>query len=237
MSNRLSTVLNILSVLILVGAVAAAGYFYYQYKVVLSQKSSTRVAAEVEKTIKAVGNLMVLPKGESPTLATVTDVEKLRTQDFFKNAQNGDKVLIYQKALKAILYRPSTNKIVDVGPVKLEQKGTVAGTSTTQKPTPASGQKQTSSPVSVALYNGSTISGVTATVEAKLKDNFPNVTVVARQSASRFDYSGILVVDTKGTNTSAAEDLAAFLGGKVGAKPVDEATPSADLLILIGNRK
>lgn len=57
---------------------------------------------------------MELPAGEQPTLATVADQEKLKGQDFFSHAQNGDKLLIYPKAKKAILYRPSTGKIIEV---------------------------------------------------------------------------------------------------------------------------
>ncbi len=38
-------------------------------------------------------------------------------QPFFANAQVGDKVLIYYKAKKAILYNPTDNKIVEVGPI------------------------------------------------------------------------------------------------------------------------
>ncbi len=54
---------------------------------------------------------------ETPSFATVNDVTKLQGQDFFKNAQNGDKVIIFQKSQRAMLYRPSTKKVVEYGPV------------------------------------------------------------------------------------------------------------------------
>ncbi|MBI5357887.1 hypothetical protein HZB74_03515 [Candidatus Saccharibacteria bacterium] len=63
--------------------------------------------------------MVEVPQGEEPTIATVQDVSKLQNQAFFKNAQNGDKVLIYSQAKKAILYRPSTDKIIEVGPVNI----------------------------------------------------------------------------------------------------------------------
>jgi hypothetical protein len=72
--------------------------------------------AEVKGILEKVGKLTVLPK-ETPTIATVADVKSLQKQPFFEKAQNGDKVLIFERARRAILYRPSTNKIIEIGPV------------------------------------------------------------------------------------------------------------------------
>jgi hypothetical protein len=68
---------------------------------------------EIESLTATIGKFMELPKGEKPTLATVTDRAKLKGQEFFANAENGDKLLVYSKAGKAILYRPSTGKIIE----------------------------------------------------------------------------------------------------------------------------
>lgn len=80
---------------------------------------------EVAETVELVGKLMVLPTDEQPTVASVTDPEKLKGQDFFINAQIGDKVLIYQNNRKAILYSPKLNKILEVSPVNLNTGQTV----------------------------------------------------------------------------------------------------------------
>jgi hypothetical protein len=70
----------------------------------------------VEVLVK-VGAHIVLPKDEVPTLATVSDPEQLKKYPFFTNAEKGDKVLIYSLAKKAILYRPSGDKIVEIAPI------------------------------------------------------------------------------------------------------------------------
>ena len=72
---------------------------------------------------RLVARHYVLPADEEPALATVTDTTKLQTP-FLKQSQNGDKLLVYQKAARAIIYRPSIDRIIDIGPVSLEAPNT-----------------------------------------------------------------------------------------------------------------
>lgn len=69
---------------------------------------------ELDNILLEVGKLMVLPNDEIPTLATVSNPEKLRDQEFFNSANLGDKVIIYTKNEKIILYRPSEKRIIEV---------------------------------------------------------------------------------------------------------------------------
>lgn len=72
------------------------------------------------KTVKAkVEAHYLLPTDEEPALATVTDKNKLNTP-FLKKAENGDKILIYQQNQVAIIYRPSIDRVVSVGPVTID---------------------------------------------------------------------------------------------------------------------
>ena len=68
--------------------------------------------------------MIVLPEDEIPTVATVSDPEKLKEQPFFSDAKKGDKVLIYANAKKAILYDPMANKIVTVAPINIGPEDT-----------------------------------------------------------------------------------------------------------------
>jgi cell division protein FtsL len=77
---------------------------------------------EIEKLKSSVAALVDLPTGEEPTIATVTDLNKLKNQPFFTKAENGDKVLIYSKAKKAILYRPNTNKVIEFSTITSDTK-------------------------------------------------------------------------------------------------------------------
>lgn len=108
----------IMAGVLLLGAVGAAAYFYNRYSD-LKKNPQEFAQKEVKDVVAAVGKLIVLPEGEEPTVATVSDVEKLKDQPFFAHAKQGDKVIIYTQARKAILYDPQANKIVEVAPLNV----------------------------------------------------------------------------------------------------------------------
>lgn len=84
------------------------------------QHPATTGKSDLEVVTEQVSKIAELPQGESPTLATVNDATKLNGKIFFKNTQNGDRVLIYAKAKRAVLYRPSTNKIIEITSVNFD---------------------------------------------------------------------------------------------------------------------
>lgn len=110
-------------VLIVLIAVAASIFFYkkYQKSQQLLQNPTIVAQQQSQDLLNRVGKLIELPKDETPTIATVSDVTKLQGQPFFAKAKNGDKVLIYTKNKKAILYNPTLNIIVEVAPVNIGQ--------------------------------------------------------------------------------------------------------------------
>jgi hypothetical protein len=68
--------------------------------------------------LRNVGQLIQLPANETPTMATINDAASAKkTQPFLVNAQNGDILIVYPNAAEALLYRPSSNKLIAVGPV------------------------------------------------------------------------------------------------------------------------
>jgi len=91
---------------------------------ILTQDPLQVNAQEVADISAKLSRLMVLPTDETPTLATVSDPEKLKGQAFFANAKAGFKVLVYAKAQKAILFDPYTNKIVEVAPINSNTSAT-----------------------------------------------------------------------------------------------------------------
>lgn len=205
--------------------------FFADTSVSSAQSAETNVSSVASR----VGNLILLPTGETPTLATVSDKTKLQNQPFFKHAENGDKVLIYTNAKEAILYRPSINKIIQVAPL------TITNPSETPAPAQASSSAQpqatasatTSAPIHIVIYNGTQQSGLAAATENQLKEKFANIEVTKIGDA-KDNYTQTLIVDLTGSHVLMVRQLIGLLGGKSGLLPVDEQKPDADILILLG---
>lgn len=212
----LYAVLSVITIASLAGAV----YFYLQYQQAQLALKNPTLAAQTEAAslISRVGKLIDLPASEQPTIATVSDINKLKDQAFFSHAKNGDKVLIYTKAKKAILYDPVADKIVEVAPVNIGANTTPTGVQ-----------------VSVALYNGSTTTGLTSTVETFLKAKFTNLVIVSKANAAKSDYAKTLVIDLSGTHADAAKQIAAAENGQVVSQvPTGENKPSGvDILVIL----
>lgn len=73
---------------------------------------------DVDAVVSKVNKHYVLPVDETPALATVEDKTKVNSE-FLRVSENGDKLLIYKNAKKVILYRPSIDRVVEVGPVSI----------------------------------------------------------------------------------------------------------------------
>lgn len=88
-----------------------------------SEKESVNVFKDqkIEDVIKEIGSIVALPD-ETPQVMTVQDVSKLSGQAFFVGASNGDLVLAFPKAQKAVLYRPTDKKVIGYSSINIPQK-------------------------------------------------------------------------------------------------------------------
>lgn len=187
---------------------ALTGFYYVKYRSIKENPSQV-TKAENDALIEKVSKIFALPKDETPTIATITDKEKLKDQAFFANAQNGDKVIIYSKSKKAIIYRPKENIIVNSGPVAIDQK--------------ALNQ--------VALINSG---GNVDSVEKKINDKFADTATVFSKTDAKNKNSvkKLTVVDVSGQNPELASNIAGELGGEVGSLPSGESTPEGSTIVV-----
>jgi hypothetical protein len=227
---------NKINLLISVGAgsifailVITSIYFYSRYKKTELLLNNPTLAEKEEASAVTIplARLMELPKKEEPVVVTVLDTNKLKGQQFFANAKNGDKVAIYSKSNKAILFRPSTNKIIEVAPVQMGQN----------QPLPSP-----QSPIKVGILNGTTHASRSAeivAVENELTTKINTITLLKKRNA-KGNYDKSLVVDIHGNKSETAKQLAQLMKGEVSTLPeIEELTideKNLDILIIVGGK-
>jgi len=108
---------NLILVIVLLIFIGLSGFLYYKLKKVENSKT-VDTKEEIKSLVDKVSRLYLIPQNEEPTIATVSDPQVLKDQSFFTLAEKGDKVLIFNRASKAVLYRPSIDKIVEIAPIK-----------------------------------------------------------------------------------------------------------------------
>lgn len=220
--------------------VAAIGYGVYGKYFNLTD--AERAQKELSTAVAAVGELMILPEGDEPVLASVTDASALiKQQAFFAGAVNGDQLLLFPKNMKAVIYSPSRNKIINAGPIEQQPQAAAPQTNAdltqtnAEVPRSSASDPHESALVKIAFYNGTKIVGLANEMELKLKLVSSDFETVAKTNAKNIDYKETIVVDlTGGAKSAEAQNIALALGAKVGELPSGETIPDADILVIAG---
>lgn len=215
-------------VVLMIVAGSVIGIFLYLKKgggLDLNLNNSAKIdpVKEAERIMEEVGEIYLLPN-EIPTLATVSDKNQLVDQIFFEKAEIGDKVLIYRTAGLAILYRPSMGKIINVGPVNLEN-GEIEGDTE---------EKKELEEARVLILNGTETVGLTVTAAEKLED-LSFVSISDRADAVNKPYTESVVVYLSEEFKPQAEIIASSLSAQVSTELEEgEDDDGADIVIILG---
>jgi hypothetical protein len=114
--------------------IGAGCFFVGQYSV-FEANPNLQGQEQATQILGKVGKLILLPQNETPTMATITDAAQVKqAQPFLKDAEDGDVLIVYTTAGTAILYRPSTDKLIAVGPVTQGTSSYQKGETSTQVP-------------------------------------------------------------------------------------------------------
>ena len=232
-----------IGILVIVLVVAGASGLY---AFLFFQKDASPVAAngqlssdQIKSLVKEVGRLVVLPDGEVPTIATVTDVDKLASQPFFRTAQNGDKVVLFGSTREAILYRPSIGKIIKMAPVNatdiatpspsLTPQANISGTPTV---TPVA-QK-----IKVAVLNSTKEAGLARKASA-LFDSEKYEIITTGNAQGEYETTTISVVNKQVVNDIVSKSMVSTLANtKAAVKglPSGESSPAGvDVVVILGS--
>lgn len=196
--------------LLIVGLAGAGGYYYSQYQKI-KKNPQTVVKQDTQNLVEKVSKLIDVPKDEEPTVAAIADKSKLKDQPFFSNAENGDKILIFTKAKKAIIYRESTNRLINVGPLNIDDSALVG--------------------VGI-LGAGGNVQAAQKTITDKLGTTM--AVVFSGDAKNKNVVKKTTVIDVSGKNAEAAKQLAEALGADTASSlPAGETAPSNSSVVVI----
>lgn len=97
--------------IVIVVLLIVAGMLFWQTK---SKESSVDISKRIVAEVSAI---YLVPTDEEAVVARIEDKNKLGDQSFYKNAQNGDYLLMYNKAKVALIYREKDHKVIVSAPI------------------------------------------------------------------------------------------------------------------------
>ena len=185
---------------------------------------------EIDKILEGVSKHILLPTEEVPTIATIEDAAALAAQqNFFKDAQNGDKVLIFSD--RAIIYSPDRDLLVNVGPVYFQEGQ--GENIPTEQPAEEETAEETAETLSLDIRNGSSETGKASGLAGSLGAEEGTYAVTSITNAVNTDYSGVTLVNLTGKDVSVLEQQLGVTA--VTVLPEGEAGSASDVVIIVGN--
>lgn len=227
-------IISSLLVLALFSLAGTALYFYLKYK--------KATGVEADDLVAKIGKFIELPQNENPTVATVADKTKVNNQAFFAKAENGDKVLIFNQAQKAILFRPSSGKIIEIMALssmqnsqpspEAQNESQVAVASAQDEQKVSEAVPEISKMTQVAVYNGTNQKGLAKSIAEKMA--VVSGVQVAETGNAKGSFDKTMVIDISGSNAEISQKIVEILGGSISSLPEGEIKPEVDILIIGG---
>ncbi len=210
---------SILYFLLVLVLVATSVYFFLQANDKKEKQSDPN--AERKALIAAVSDIATLPS-ETPVIETVSNASVLKAQSFYEDVKNGDKILIFTTEQQVIIYRPSTNKIINTGPLVVG----ITTTTTTTVPTTTAVDSNVATVDVIARDNDSnqTTTRINTSYDGKVK---------VTQVPTTATIGATVVVVNNEKFASLAEQISGSLGGTVGTTPAGAPTSTADIVVYV----
>lgn len=125
---------KILTLLIIV-IIALLGYALFQKFSPTKKTAEGQLSdKEIKSLVTKVSKLINVPE-ETPVIATIIKADQLiAEQKFYAGSKDGDYLMVFPTAQKAIIYREKENRLINVGPIIVDQTAT---SSKQQAPAPA----------------------------------------------------------------------------------------------------
>lgn len=219
-------------------AIVGGGYLGYQKFLVKNETEKTNESKspddEKKSILDTLAKFIELPSDE-PVIMTISDIEKLKDNPFFANAKNEDKVIVFKDSKRAMLFRPSTNKLVEMQTVSLDESPTTTETKSDDKGKVA-GASDKITPLKVAILNGTSTAGLATKSKEKLLSSTKagEIEIIQLGNANNRSYSKGIIFDATGKLSSVVAELAKLFSlNSVKTLPAGETLPSGTQILII----
>lgn len=212
--NKKTVIIFLLIICILL--ILLTVYKYYEYSNLI-KNSNNLLKIESEKIVKSIDAFYNLPKNETPTVATITNYKELDKTLFYKDAKNGDKIVIYTKNQLAIIYRPSINKIVSVASIN------------NITPTPNNAN------INITILNASTILGLAEKAKEDLiKGDLKGLKITTGNYTNTPNIiENILIINNPDLEYKVISNIANTLNATIAKNNIEEVPNNSDIVVIL----
>lgn len=102
--------------------VVSGGYVFYRLVPISTLFAPKTSSVDTPAVLNEVARHMILPEGVEPRIGTIRNTEEFANDPFLSRSREGDIIIFYPNdgaTVKAIIYRPSLDRIVDVSLVTI----------------------------------------------------------------------------------------------------------------------
>lgn len=130
--NTKSSLRYLIFIIVLITSISIGGYVILHQTGLIktfqlamqiqNQQQTSPLQPQDEAILEKLNKIINLPKNITPTMAIITDADKLKQEQpaFFADSKNGNRLIIYPD--RAIIYDYTENKIINIGPVNYKNK-------------------------------------------------------------------------------------------------------------------
>lgn len=202
------------------------------------ESEKTQVSVAPETLIDKVKKHLIITETDVPYIATISNIDLVREKnpDFYVEAQNGDKVIVWKS--RAVIFSESRDRIVSVAtakPLLVAGSSTISDNSATSSSLLTQSQliEQQIASTTIEIRNGSRKNGAGRVLKDSLSKSGLNISKVGDAGSV---YEGTRIIDLTGGKSTAVLDLIlkSTSGTVVTALPETERATDSQVLILIG---
>jgi hypothetical protein len=248
---------KIILIIYIVLSLAAIGFLGFKYWELTNKKAVFSGDANVDKILANLKEHMVLPENETPVIVPVKEADQMdQSQSFYQGIQDGDYLVIFSEAKKAIIYRYTEDKIVNISTVFItkeesEKQGYQIQSTEDDETSDISNEENSESQeessteeniesseieeINLEIRNGSTKIGAASQLKNDLRE-YEKITVNKIGNAINKNYDSTKIIDlSEGKKPNALDFLKNELEGDLLEEmPDQEPASNADILVIIG---